>query len=160
MTHVREVGLLLMLVASGCAASEPAADASMNGDDTRVLVAQMAQQYDDSLTHRCECLVERGLLYDSVESCLASIGWDATGEDCIAEAFDEHGTDKLRSALRCHVGHLQNASACTEAVTCEELLIDGACDATSAGSPCGQDETELYAFIFERCPQLDLHARK
>ena len=162
MANLREAGVFLAAVAvlaCGAAADEPS-DAAAAPSRDRALVAKLATLYEAGLTHRCGCLVDQDLLYDSVEACQAKLGWDATGEQCIADAFDEHGTDTLRSAMRCHVRHLETATACAQAVSCEELLIDGACDATSADNPCGQGAIDLYAFIFEHCPQLDLHARQ
>jgi len=155
MASARNVVLLLAVVSLGCYSS----DGTDETDSPRSLVAQLAQGYDRGLTHRCECLVAQELLYDSVESCLSKIGWDHSGDECLNAAFDEHGTDELLNALRCHVGHLADANACSDAVSCEELLIDGACDAKSAENPCGDAALDLSTFIFEHCPQLDLHSR-
>lgn len=160
MASARTVGLLLAALTLGCESGDHTGDASngasTDADDTRALVAQMAASYEHQLTHRCECLVEQDLLYDSVDACLTSIGWVASGEECLAAAFDEHGTDALRSALRCHVGHIEDANACADAVSCEELIRGGVCDATYAENPCGDGLVSLGTFVIDRCPELSL----
>lgn len=158
----RAAGALFAFFAAGlfaCESSEHGSDASSRQAEHRTLAAQISSQFDGALTHRCDCLVAQGLLYESTDMCLESLSWPASAADCLAAAFDRDGTDELRAALRCHIDHLEDANACAEAVSCEQLLIEGACDELTATNPCGEAVVDLFAFAAAHCPELRLPAQ-
>ena len=136
----------------GCAGD----DGDSEADSTAALVAEMVGEYERAAMYRCECLVAQDLLYDTVDACLKALQPNAAWGDCVAMAFETHGTAELEDAMRCHTAHLQNAQACAESVGCEES-IDGACDAMASMDPCGQSTIELITFVIGHCPDVPMN---
>jgi hypothetical protein len=146
------LGLVLLALAAldGCAG-----DAGAARSEARVLVDELMVALDNTATRQCTCLVDQGVLYDSLEACFSVLGQEPGVDDCMVRTLEERGNQAQLDALRCYTNHLQTTSACGAAATCEEV-IEGACIAAAIDLPCNQAVLAALDFLLGYCPDLSM----